>query len=1073
MFRRKAAASPPSPTESEPPSPPPPSEVSSPPETPSPPPPEVPSPPEVAAPTAPVTKKTVMKKPKKKQAGEARERAAAREALLSMDVGTPKPATVNEKTDEPTRKDDPEPPIEETESPSMEVDPPAPPANHSPASPQSPSFSSSAIQTIFAPFQIITRIAEKAVDVAVGNTKEDILKRKVQMSLEHVANNPILDGVIGNLMRLLKVGVDLMDQFECNYFAAKVFKQRLSKAIVCLAYPRRSIFAQKMDYDSARLESQEDYKKIIADLEITLSSSLRFFSRFTQPDHVLHSLVGKECKDQFSHLNEKLESSLKDLHQTLGCSHSSILLPAIDHYTVVCDLKVMVDEDARNRDAFITRIKEERKYNDDDITEFIEELEEVKKWVKETSSIAKALVGPWPGSHSCYGIRQRNLQRFWIESLGMHCISVTPTEFIDAARTYFEALYYNDDLNEGDDVIVASLLDEVLPKMLDMIPKDPAYPECMDFFSLAKHVRSLPLQGSAVSIFQKLAASIAEGGTCILPPPPASPLPSSQFVASSTPQTFWESDDEMLVFNELISSMTPAWAVISGPKYSGKTHRLLTACHLTRSSGEVVKDYVWIDLAGVSNDKEAISKIASQLCFRGICDMEQLSLCLFSYLKALRAGSVVVVDNVDTESPVLSPCLHSLLSTFHDASNATSTSSLRFILSCRVADSTLLEKITGPLNKNNVPLTQINVSPLSSAPAAHMASNLKAISFPLLPTDAQAIVTAGLSLPGLMSIIINQCTLSVIRKLANDISTAQTSSTPPPSVSSPDDEAIKSFYVEAAASVAKELGADERLCALCMSFLPRPSTPFSEPLAWALCRNAFNGDLIRWLVAFRGLVDCNWFVSTTDNHYIPSFLSSLCPPSALGLVDAKTMAEGGDGASSGNGDAAPEGELKPQADSSTSVASTPSSITEDGQRTLYLNYWVSFLISMSEMSVLSASALEQFNTHYMHISTVLGLFAEESSDPQTSKGVSSSDIAVRLAGFLSPILTQYYPQPVGLRIAVAVETALRDVGDASASLRAACDVGRQMRRGTPGKKAKAFHKEAIANLKGAINKVRD
>jgi hypothetical protein len=179
----------------------------------------------------------------------------------------------------------------------------------------------------------------------------------------------------------------------------------------------------------------------------------------------------------------------------------------------------MVDEEAQDRDAFIHRIKEERKYSEADMEEFLEELDEVKMWTEETTKMSQAIVAPWVGSNSCYCVRQRSLQRFWTEAVGVHCISVTPTEFIDATRAYFEMLYYMDILSPGDDVIIASLLEEVLPRVLDAISKDPAYPECIDFFSFAKYIRSLPFQDLPISSFQKLVASVAEGGICLLPPP--------------------------------------------------------------------------------------------------------------------------------------------------------------------------------------------------------------------------------------------------------------------------------------------------------------------------------------------------------------------------------------------------------------------------------------------------------------------------------------------------------------------------------------------------------------------------
>jgi type II secretory pathway pseudopilin PulG len=86
------------------------------------------------------------------------------------------------------------------------------------------------------------------------------------------------------------------------------------------------------------------------------------------------------------------------------------------------------------------------------------------------------------------------------------------------------------------------------------------------------------------------------------------------------------------------------WLNITGPERSGKTTHLLAACHKLPTD----VDILWLDLTGVTNEREAIAQACIQLGLAAAPDDLSGFVVQFRLLlQGLKSGSVVVFDNFD------------------------------------------------------------------------------------------------------------------------------------------------------------------------------------------------------------------------------------------------------------------------------------------------------------------------------------------------------------------------------------------------------------------------------------------
>ena len=181
------------------------------------------------------------------------------------------------------------------------------------------------------------------------------------------------------------------------------------------------------------------------------------------------------------------------------------------------------------------------------------------------------------------------------------------------------------------------------------------------------------------------------------------------------------------------------------------------------------------------------------------------------------------------------------------------------------------------------------VPPLSHKPALALARSLQLI-------DAEALVLAGRYLPAEMTFLHRYCSLKTIRTIASmrtkemrwETATttagvrggpgADNNTTPPAARDSssttfslplgPGTSVRRLWDVTTnliLGDIVAQMSPDELLAANAVI----PGTPpISEACGWALCREVFSGDLLRWRLAFRGLVRCGWLIEMGDLGFV-------------------------------------------------------------------------------------------------------------------------------------------------------------------------------------------------------------
>ena len=93
------------------------------------------------------------------------------------------------------------------------------------------------------------------------------------------------------------------------------------------------------------------------------------------------------------------------------------------------------------------------------------------------------------------------------------------------------------------------------------------------------------------------------------------------------------------------------WYAITGPRLSGKTCRVL---HCAHNFPKEDKDFIWINFDNINSEVEAIARVAQQLCFRKCHTIADLDDQMRRLLVAVKARSVVVLDNIQVNERRLS-----------------------------------------------------------------------------------------------------------------------------------------------------------------------------------------------------------------------------------------------------------------------------------------------------------------------------------------------------------------------------------------------------------------------------------
>jgi hypothetical protein len=99
--------------------------------------------------------------------------------------------------------------------------------------------------------------------------------------------------------------------------------------------------------------------------------------------------------------------------------------------------------------------------------------------------------------------------------------------------------------------------------------------------------------------------------------------------------------DEQQTLTNLFSNI--GWSLVTGPKLSGKTYRLLHCAHHYPKDD---KDLVWFNFDGITSEVDGISRVSQLLHFRNCHIYLELEVLLHRFLSKLRFGSIVIFDNI-------------------------------------------------------------------------------------------------------------------------------------------------------------------------------------------------------------------------------------------------------------------------------------------------------------------------------------------------------------------------------------------------------------------------------------------
>mmetsp|Transcript_6791 Transcript_6791/g.11218 ORF Transcript_6791/g.11218 Transcript_6791/m.11218 type:complete len:1828 (-) Transcript_6791:1060-6543(-) len=271
----------------------------------------------------------------------------------------------------------------------------------------------------------------------------------------------------------------------------------------------------------------------------------------------------------------------------------------------------------------------------------------------------------------------------------------------------------------------------------------------------------------------------------------------------------------------------PGFNRVVGPAHSGKTIRMLAACHKL----PVEVDCLWIDFtAEISTEAGAISQLAAELGLHGLDTAVVLHL-FRKLLSKLSPNSVVVLDQLDTQACV-SACssILSICAEHH----------LCFFLISRAKG----DKIPAIALVDDTGNRLIRINALKSKEATQMASVITATDAALLSECAECLPGNILALGTLSSTYLKQ--LAAVSKRY------------PNSVSSEASEMLMKSFDEAQVN-----------CAHCLAPLLHLNAYVNEECLWYLCEEVFKGNKNLWSNAVNGLERMGWLrASLTSEDFM-------------------------------------------------------------------------------------------------------------------------------------------------------------------------------------------------------------
>lgn len=567
-----------------------------------------------------------------------------------------------------------------------------------------------------------------------------------------------------SITMLIKQAFEILDAFKCNVAAAKTFKIQVQKVA--------HLFGQKyygLAFHAKYIRKTVDASHLFA-VEAALSRSIRYLKRFTLDDYLTQILVGKDPQVKFMECDQQLTDAVNEVLKAFGFVSSSYLVSA-PNYVVVCDVKPTAE-------AAVADIQTVNKMMDDmgitgaDKESFLSDLDVFNKYASSLRTSAEILVLNQPQNV----IKSNIIKQFWTSKIG-------PNQTVALATFCSLLSEYLSETGAQDPEGTANNMKTALKIQLGI--KDTDYLECLDVAKLVRYI-----EPSDSSVFAKVIDMSTTRCKRILPPAP-------------TVEITWDQS----IQGELTKlTSTRGWANLYGPKYSGKSTRLLSVMH--SFGGE--KDVLWIDFSKAQTEMEFVSRFTSQLYLRNSVFKEDIVKSVRDLLRSLRAGSIVVFDNID-DSDVESKVMSSFKSFTTNMANLVAEFEAKL---CIIVVSTV------SLNTFGLFTQKLVMTPLSDEAATSLASAL-------LPVDPDSLKKAGANLPGLMSILAQTSSLGTIREVCRSWD------------AKPGDLAAVEAVI--AEGNANELTNEESLCASC---LLRGLAPFDASVGWDLSKTVFGDDIV-------------------------------------------------------------------------------------------------------------------------------------------------------------------------------------------------------------------------------------
>jgi tetratricopeptide (TPR) repeat protein len=275
----------------------------------------------------------------------------------------------------------------------------------------------------------------------------------------------------------------------------------------------------------------------------------------------------------------------------------------------------------------------------------------------------------------------------------------------------------------------------------------------------------------------------------------------------------------------------PGFTRVIGPAHSGKTVRLLAACHQLPSE----TDCLWIDFsAEITSEAGAISQLSSELGLGGADNCTVLQL-FRKLLSKLSLNSVVVLDQIDsTACAAACSAIFSICAEHH----------LSFFIVSRTNDSMAAPSIPLVDERDGKTCRSIHVGPLSPKQATQMAAV-----FSSSHLDNQLLAECAECLPGNI-LALGTLSPAYFKQIA--------------SVSKKNPNSMSS---EASHMLMKSLDDAQKNCAHCLAPLLHLNAYTSEECLWYLCEEMFSGNKMQWSEAMHGLERMGWIrasLSTED-----------------------------------------------------------------------------------------------------------------------------------------------------------------------------------------------------------------